>query len=353
MTKAEEREFRNKSRKDWESEHTRILGYVINFDEKDFKPPEVPKPIHKCRFCSVVLYCKPRWAIHELRHTGWNHFKCIKCTKEFTHRGSFNKHIDGLDKTDCFNAKRMTTTERKMFVNKCQRNWQSKHDRILGNVTNFNKSDFKPPKPINKCRFCSVIFKCKSHYALHELRHVGWNFYKYIKCGKECANAASFSDHVYRGKGSKCPGGADLSKDELKLYRQQSARDWEKAHTTILGHKTGSELDELVKRSSFRQTLTQNTPSTSTRTKTSQRTSQNVNLFPDIEDQTIEAKNADNGRMPNVKVCKVVLTSSMNNLICDRDRHLTEQKYTNISMVNHNLKECRVVLNKLNAIING
>ena len=76
MTKEETEKFRKDCRKNWKSEHARILGNVTNFDEKDF---EVTKLKFKCRFCKKEHDSKFEWAYDELRHTGWKYYKCAKC----------------------------------------------------------------------------------------------------------------------------------------------------------------------------------------------------------------------------------------------------------------------------------
>ncbi len=304
MTKAEIKEFYNRSRKNWELEHTRILGNVTNFDEKDFEPPKVPKPDNKCRFCSLILCNRSRWAMHELRHTGWNSFKCMKCGKKCPSRESFDKHIKGLSQTDCTGVQGMTKKEKEKFWKMCKKDWKLDHPRILGNLTSFNESDFKTPKPINKCRFCGTVFKCRTHYALHELRHIGWNHYKCIKCGKECANAASFGHHVHKDQYSKCPGGAGLSKDELKLYYKKSARDWKKAHENILGPKTAAELEKMTGTSGFKRILSVQIGKRKVKAKIPK-----ITMETGRNPLTPKPKKIDCGKpLPAIKDCRVVLT---------------------------------------------
>ena len=224
MTKEEVKTFRNECKKDWETEHDRILGNVTHFDEKDF---ETEKAVYQCRFCQKEHESKFQWANHELRHTGWKYYKCAKCGWETSEGTGFFEHIHGKRITDCTGILGMTNAEVKAFRGKSRKNWKSEHARILGNVTSFNERDYKTPveKPIYKCRFCSSILKRRSEWAVHELRHTGWNHFKCIKCEKECPNASSFHSHAYKKGKSKCPGGTGLSKEELNIYRQQSARD--------------------------------------------------------------------------------------------------------------------------------
>ena len=305
MTKEEEEKFRTDCKKDWESEHERILGNVTNFDEKDF---EIKKPVYHCRFCQKEHDSKIEWAKHELKHTGWKYYKCAKCGWETSGASGFREHINDIRRTDCTGIKGMTRDEEKAFREKSRKNWESEHARILGNATSFNESDYKVPieKPIYKCRFCSRIAKSRSEWAVHELRHTGWIQFKCIKCGKECANASSFQCHAFNKVGSECPGGRGLSKEELKTYRRQSANDWESAHARILGEKTGHELDELIERSGFQRA--QITSGNRVKTRTSTKICQNENDPRNMNNQSTELKsNHDSMKHPRIKECRVVL----------------------------------------------
>ena len=305
MTKEEGETFRTACRKDWESAHDHILGNVTHFDEKDF---EIKKPVYQCRFCQKEHNSKFEWAHHELKHTGWKYYKCAKCGWETSEASGFFEHIHGKRITECTGIQGMTSTEVKVFREKSRKNWESEHVRILGNVTSFNESDYKTPveKPIYKCRFCSRTLKSRSEWAVHELRHTGWNLFKCIKCGKDCANAASFHSHVNKKGSSQCPGGAGLSKEELNIYRKQSAKDWESAHAKIIGQKTDPELKELAERSDFQRVLI--APTKRKITKTSEGICQNENDPIVQNNQTTEPKSYCNSAMhPNIKNCRVVL----------------------------------------------
>ncbi len=241
------KKYRKQCMKDWESAHAEIIGNKKSLDEIAPK-----KPVFTCSFCQQAFTRKSKWAVHELRHTGWKEYKCVKCGKECADNGTFLAHAYNKFKSDkCMGNQGLTGAEIKVYRRESKKDWQSEHTRVLAGLTSFNENDFKHLNPIPKfkCTFCSKIFTRRSEFAVHELRHTGWNQFKCIKCGKECSNASTFHDHVYQKKGNKtCSGGVGLTTAELDNYRKQCAKDWAAEHATNVGALTQREKDEISKK---------------------------------------------------------------------------------------------------------
>ncbi len=239
--------YRAQCRKDWESDHARIIGDKKTLEEI---APKNEKPIFTCRFCQQSFTRKLEWAVHELRHTGWKQYKCVKCGKECGNAATFSQHVHRkVESDDCPGGEGLTKEEMAAYHKESKKDWQFEHTHIIGSLTTFNEIDFKKAIPKFKCCFCSKEFDNRSSFAIHELRHTGWNHFKCIKCGKECSNASTFSDHAYKKKGNKtCPGGIGLTQTDLANYRKQSAKDWAAEHTRIIGGMTQREKDEIAKK---------------------------------------------------------------------------------------------------------
>ncbi len=234
--------YRAQSRKDWESDHARIIG-----DKKSLEEIAQKKPVFTCSFCQQSFTRKLEWAVHELRHTGWKEYKCVKCGKECGNAATFHAHVyRKVQSDDCTGGEGLTKEELALYYKESKKDWYSEHTRIVGSLTTFNEKDFKQPIPAFKCCFCSREFTTRSDLAIHELHHTGWNQFKCIKCGKECSYPSTFHEHVYRKKGHKtCKGGTGLSKTELDEYRKQSTKDWASEHARIIGGMTQREKDDI------------------------------------------------------------------------------------------------------------
>ena len=193
---------------------------------------------------------KLKWAVHELRHTGWKEYKCVKCGKECSNAAAFSEHVQRKVQSDnCSGGEGLTKQQLAIYSMDSKKDWQFEHTQIIGRLTTFNENDFRQPKPpMLKCRFCSREFTSKSKFEVHELRHTGWNQFKCIKCGKECSTATTFSAHVYQKYTKDCPGGVGLSKMELDDYRRQCAKDRAAEHARILGVMTQDELNKIAQK---------------------------------------------------------------------------------------------------------
>ncbi len=206
-----------------------------------------PPANYTCRFCQKKLETKFYWARHELRHTGWKYYKCVKCDREFLGSTSFARHVYGKTKSDCPTIKGMTKEEEEQYRTACRKDWVSDHKRILGKLTNFDLTDSKIKTlgaPVYKCRFCQKEHDKKILWALHELKHTGWKYYKCAKCGWEVSDGAAFCDHVTdtirkrKFDQTNCTGVQGMTSEEEKTFRKKSRKNWESEHARILGTLT-------------------------------------------------------------------------------------------------------------------
>ena len=257
MTEDELKTYRVQCRRDWESDHARIIGNKTSLEEIAPK-----KPVFTCSFCQQNFTGKLKWAVHELRHTGWKEYKCVKCGKECANSAAFSQHaLRKVQSDNCLGGEGLTKQEMTVYYMESKKDWQIEHNRIVGNLTTFNEYEFRQPIPQFKCCFCSIEFTCQSAFAVHELHHTGWNQYKCIKCGEECSNSSTFHDHVNQKNGNiKCAGGTGLSETELDEYRKQCTKDWATEHSRIIGGMTQNEKDDIAMDSFSMQTRSTEMP---------------------------------------------------------------------------------------------
>ncbi len=245
MSEDELKTYRVQCRRDWEADHARIIGDKKSLEEI---APKNEKPVFTCRFCQQSFTRKLKWAVHELRHTGWKEYKCVKCGKECGNAATFHQHAyRKVESDNCTGSEGLTKEELAVYYKESKKDWQFDHTRIIGSMTTFEEKHFKQLKQKFICRFCSRELSSRSDFAVHELRHTGWNQYKCIKCRKECSNASTFHAHVYQKYSNDCPGGVGLSKAELDDYRKQCAKDWEADHVKILGSMTQEAKEKIAK----------------------------------------------------------------------------------------------------------
>ncbi len=267
-------------------------------------------PVLTCRFCQQEFGTRFQWAYHELRHTGWKYYKCLKCDREYLEASGFASHADGKYKTDCPGATGMTKKERKTFFNQCKKNMEEEHAQLLGNVTNFDEDSQikKLGAPVYKCRFCQMEQNSKFQWAHHELRHTGWKYYKCPKCDWEASECSGFMKHIRGEYITDCTGIQGMNKQEQKEFREKSRKNWESEHARIIGEKTGRKLNELTRRSGFRRVL----GASGDKTQKSTKTCQNEKDSRDMSRQPAELKHNHNTTCsnmmdPKVKECRVVL----------------------------------------------
>ncbi len=343
LTKEELAIYYKESKKDWKYEHTRIIGSLTTFNENDFKQPI---PNFKCCFCSQEFKTRSMCSIHELRHTGWNQCRCIKCGKECSSASVFSDHVyQRKGHKTCRGGVGLSQTELDVYRKQCTKDWASEHARIIGGMTQQEKDDIimkiesspsvihqktkpvirhktlnKLSKPVYTCSFCDMKFGSKFIWACHELEHKGWKYYQCVKCGREFSRncGGTFSDHInQKHKKQTCPGGTGMNPKDFEAFRNLCKKDWWAEHERIICKKENSMgINDIVQ-------------------KDSQVTSNG-------SDSTLVMKN-----------CRVVLTQ-LNNVLKDSR---VENKSSDLKVAASNtcqrksiVKNCSVVLTRLNII---
>ena len=166
LTKEQMAVYLKASKKDWAAAHAAIVGQM-NQNEKDkiaeqfnfistteynklrtnntLRPVnKLAKPVYACSFCDTKLVTKVTWACHELEHTGWKYYRCVKCGKEFDreNHSAFHDHIKGkLKKQTCPGGMGLNQEDFESFRNQCKKDWQAEHDRIIGKKENSVSSN--------------------------------------------------------------------------------------------------------------------------------------------------------------------------------------------------------------------